>query len=82
MCALAVSGAKVRQRFFWGDNLTFNKGSYGFSVASIIFPLAVTAIALLLYIILWLYHVITTICAWLGGRKKERLPNSNVAVTD
>ncbi|KAH8803993.1 hypothetical protein F5882DRAFT_317592 [Hyaloscypha sp. PMI_1271] len=64
------------------DNDGFNKGSYGFSVASIIFPLAVITIALLLYIVLWLYHVITTFCAWLGGRKKERLTNSNVAATD
>ncbi len=58
-------------------NDDFNKGSYGFALTSIIFPVAVTAIALLLYIMLWLYHVITTCCAWLDGRKREQLPQSN-----
>jgi len=62
------------------DNGDFNKGSYGFAVLSIIFPVAITAIALLLYIVLWLYHVITTFCAWFGGRKRERLPNNHSAV--
>lgn len=62
------------------DNGDFNRASYGFAIASIMLPAIASAISLVLYVGLWIYHVSTTVSAWLDGRTNEiQLSNNNPA---
>jgi len=52
-------------------NDAFTSGSFGFAALSIIFPVVITGFVAFLYVALWLYHVTTTLCHYLYGKRRE-----------
>jgi len=53
------------------EDASFNRGAFGFSVVAIVFPVAISGVVLLLYIGLWIYHVMTTLYYHRGSTRRE-----------
>ena len=53
------------------DDALFNNGSFGFAVSAIIFPVAMTGVAVLLYACLWVFHLTTTLYYHMRAMRQE-----------